>query len=118
MAKEKARGHIRFEQASNKRKADETECLAPDLDEASSSNSESDSSGPSEAASATLLDKPVGINTDYASARASRKEWAEPLGRGNSRSAYAPSPAVEKNGGGEEVATLQQRKRKRKQRKQ
>lgn len=40
---EKARAHIRFEQISSKRKADETEGLAAGVDETPSSTSESES---------------------------------------------------------------------------
>ena len=54
-AKEKARAHIRFEQISNKRKADETEGLAADVDETPSSTSDSESTDDSIVAAANSL---------------------------------------------------------------
>lgn len=53
-AKEKARAHIRFEQISNKRKADETEDLAADADDTPSSTSDSESTDHSSLAAAKL----------------------------------------------------------------
>ena len=61
--REKARAHVRFEQISNKRKADETEGLALDVDETPSSPSESEST---DGSSLAVTQPPLGSTMDHA----------------------------------------------------